>query len=291
MSEVLRLVGEQGWIDASGSFDYCVNFSRGACLSVRLMREGHPGRHVKFSLGQSLAHEALRSKEASIRFPNLAPEFVGYVQAPGLEILVSNVVEALGVTRREALHSGRGASLLRCLDAYFEAAARLDAVTMPLVVPNRQLGDSIATYFRTGPFVRPVERWLSGGPANLALALPDIPQHGDFVLNNIGRRIPSGVAIFDWEDFGESALPGLDLFTFEISLAEQPVEMLRHRQREADTLTQLKQRACRSLGLTLAEYHALTPIYALVFRYLKRTYGPGVRERMDRLLLTLSQQS
>ena len=38
------------------------------------------------------------------------------------------------------------------------------------------------------------------------------------------------------------------------------------------------------------DYETLTPVYALTFRYMKRNYGPGVRERMDRLLLDLDLQ-
>jgi thiamine kinase-like enzyme len=40
--------------------------------------------------------------------------------------------------------------------------------------------------------------------------LPEVPQHGDFVHNNLGRARDT-LYVFDWEDYGKVCLPGFDL--------------------------------------------------------------------------------
>ena len=94
--------------------------------------------------------------------------------------------------------------------------------------------------------------------------------------------------IFDWEDFGAVSLPGLDLFTLELSLAGGARHLLDHRAQRHSGSTRLVARACAAMQLDGADYGRLTPVYALVFRYLKRNYGPAVREQMDGLLQDLA---
>ncbi|MCW5661953.1 MAG: hypothetical protein KIT60_29980 [Burkholderiaceae bacterium] len=289
LNRVLGALNDKGWFDTAHPFAYSVNLTRGACVWLLLTRDGRAERYVKFSQTQSLAQEAARSQEASLRYPDFAPPFVGYIQAEEFEIIACAAVDALGFTPREVVQSDRGTALLEHLEAYFEAMHGVHPAAVPMAVTNRQLARPMAQYFENGALASLARRWLSGAMMNLALELPDMPQHCDFVLNNIARREPDGVVIFDWEDFGAAALPGLDLFTLELSLADDPARLLEMRRADFAALRSLKSHACRELGLALADYHALTPIYALVFRYLKRNYGPWVRERMDRLLLTLDR--
>ena len=68
------------------------------------------------------------------------------------------------------------------------------------------------------------------------------------------------------------------------------VRLFAARAQTGSPISQLVARACRALQMERGDYEALTPLYALVFRYLKRNYGPGVRQHMDRLLLDLDQQ-
>ena len=124
----------------------------------------------------------------------------------------------------------------------------------------------------------------------LAAALPAMPQHGDLVLNNLGLTADGAVVVFDWEDFGMSSLPGLDLFTFELSMAADPTLLLECRRHASVAAQRFTRQACAAMGIDVPTYEALTPVYALVFRFLKRNYGPGVRERMDQLLLDLDRQ-
>lgn len=286
LNDVLGVLHEKGWFDTSRPFEYSVNLT-GACIWLLLTREGRGICHVKFSTLHSLARTASRSEIASRRYPEYAPPFVGYTQERDIEILACRAVDSVGMTPRELLRSRRGALLLTQLHPFFGAMNAATPAGVPLALANRQLAGQLSGFFGGGPLALQTRRWLSGELMRAASQLPDILQHGDFVLNNIGSRAAGAPAIFDWEDLGESGLPGLDLFTFELSLAEDPARLPAMRQAESKALRSLKQHACRSAGLSISDYHALTPIYALVFRYLKREYGPAVHDRIDRLLLGL----
>lgn len=286
---MLHALNDRGWFDTQQSFEYSVNLTRGACIWLLLTRHGCGELYVKCSPTQALGQEAAHSQEASLRYPDFAPPFVGYVKSGEIEILACTAVDARAFTPRQVVQSSRGTALLQQLEAYFQAMQGVHPAAVPSAVTNRQLAKPMFDYFENGPLASLSRRWLTGSLMNLALELPDMPQHGDFVLNNIARRKTDGVVIFDWEDFGASAMPGLDLFTLELSLADDPARLLEMRRADFAALRRLKSQSCRALGLALADYHALTPIYALVFRYLKRNYGPWVRERMDRLLLTLDR--
>ncbi len=289
---MFKALRDNHWFDTDQPFEYSINLTRGACVWLLLTRQGRSEQYVKFSEFHPLDQEAERSRVASKRYPTFAPPFVGHVRADGLDVLTCKAVESLGVTPRDVMHSARGAALLRQLEAYFEAARAAGGTAtaaLPAGIANRDLPLPLGEYFRQGPLGAIAQRWLTGPAMSLARSLPDTPQHGDLVLNNVGVCGPQRIVLFDWEDFGVASLPGLDLFTFELSLADDPAKLLTMRRTELSAVHQHKVAACRMLGLDLADFHALTPVYALVFRYLKRNYGPWVRERMDRLLLSLDR--
>ena len=50
------------------------------------------------------------------------------------------------------------------------------------------------------------------------LSLPQIPQHGDLTLTNLG--FDEHLFIFDWEDYGKCQYPLLDITTFMLSLCD-----------------------------------------------------------------------
>jgi hypothetical protein len=293
LNRVFATLRENRWFDTEQPFEYSINLTRGACVWLLLTRQGISEQYVKFSQFHPLAQEAQRTREASVRYPTFAPLFVGHVQSDGLDVLTCKAVEALAVTPSDVRHSARGAALLRHLEAYFEATrvaslgpGRPDSLPC---IHNRDLEGPLAHYFQQGPLAAIAQRWLSGSAMSVAQALPDMPQHGDLVLNNVGVCSPHRIVLFDWEDFGVSSLPGLDLFTFELSLADDPARLLEMRQDEMASVRRHKVAACRAIGIDIGDFHALTPVYALMFRYLKRNYGPWVRERMDRLLLSLDR--
>jgi hypothetical protein len=284
LDEVLQLVAARGWFDTTRAYEKSIHLTQGACLWLLLTRGGVSDTYVKCSTHLSLETEARRCAEASRCYATLVPRFVGHAQDGSLHVLACRAVEYGAFLA--------GARAFEDLRRYFAAttAAQLPADLKP--VPNADLRQSLGGYFAAHPLASWIERTLDGPALRRAEALPDLPQHGDLVVNNFGQTASGALVIFDWEDFGASCLPGLDLFTLELSLAGGDAARLLAARMRADDPTQRFQRAaCSAMRLDWADYAALTPIYALVFRHLKRNYGPGVRERFDRVLLELSRRA
>jgi len=273
LSTVLELVDERGWFDTATPHEKAIHLTRGHCLWMLLSRGGKLHTHVKFSDCLSLEVEAARCAAASRSYPELAPRFVGYARHRGIDILVSSAVESAAIDPMTF-----GDQLPPGLADYFSAMPRARAAADAAATANAALLEKVAHYFEAHPLAALARQWLEPSRLGPIADLATMPQHGDFVLNNLGRLPTGRLVVFDWEDYGAVSLPGLDLFTLELSLADRR-GLAPARGRAADR--PLAREACAAMGLPQSDYDRLMPLYALVFRYLKRNYGPEVRERMD----------
>jgi hypothetical protein len=289
LNRVVDLVASQGWFDTSLPFEKTVNLTQGACLWLMLTRKGVCDTYVKFSDCVSLKQEAQRCAAASRWYPMLVPRFVGHMHKDGLDVLVCRAVEHRGLYASGHDRPGPRARAFKDLRQYFSAmpATHLPPELTP--IQNAELGASLTAYFDQDSLAPIARRWLRSDVVIRAAGLANMPQHGDLMFNNIGQTPDGAAVVFDWEDFGASCLPGLDLFTLELSLADDAGQHFELERRSGQTQEFVRE-ACQAMRLDLGDYHDLTFVYALVFRYLKRNYGPAVRERMDRLLLDLDQQ-
>lgn len=290
LNRVLAVLASEGWFDTTTPFEKTINLTQGACLWLMLTRNGDCDTYVKFSDCISLGQEAQRCAAASSWYPTLVPRFVGYVHRGGLDVLACQAVEYRGVNARRLRQAAARGRVLSDLRQYFAA---MSATRLPPELSsgrNADLVESLGAYFDAHPLAALARRWLRSDAVLRATSLPNVPQHGDLVLNNIGQTQDGAAIVFDWEDFGASCLPGLDLFTLELSLAGSAERLFSGRERRANATQQFVRDACEAMQLDFSDYSTLTTVYALVFRYLKRNYGPGVREHMDRLLIDLDQQ-
>lgn len=289
LKRVLDLLAARGWFDTSVPFEKTINFTQGACLWLLLTRNGVCDTYVKFSDCISLETEAKRCAAAACCYPNLVPHFVGHLHADGLDVLACRAVEFRGLDARRLQRPAVRGPVFAGLNRYFRAmpAMHLPPELTPLA--NGALVDALLAYFDSHPLRPLAQRWLGGDAARLAQGLSAMPQHSDLVLNNMGQTQDGAALLIDWEDFGASCLPGLDLFTLELSLAGDAATLLAERTRPSNPIQRFVLDACASMQLDFYDYLRLTPIYALVFRHLKRNYGPGVRERFDKVLTDLEQ--
>lgn len=290
LKRVLELIEARGWFDTRRPFERAINLTQGACLWLLLTREGRCDTYVKFSNYVSLEIEARRYESASRCYPGLVPGYVGYISEAGLDILVCRAVDYRGLRQNLFMESPAHRRTRDDVISYFGAMrrTRLERKLTPML--NAELEHTLGAYFEKNPQAGVAERWLHSQRMHEAMAMPDMPQHGDFVLNNIGEMPDGSAVIFDWEDFGAICLPGLDLFTLELSLATTSLDFLTGRANGGSGLQVFVRRACEAMALPLEDYHALTPLHALVFRYLKRNYGPAVRMRVDGLIGELDER-
>lgn len=250
-----------------------------------LTRDGKPDTHVKFSESSNLWEEAERCAAAGLAYPSMAARFVGHAHQDGLDILATQAVDHVALSPQDLARTDLGDPIQRGLLAYFTSMGAARAPPLPSVVANRDLVPSLRQYF-AGLAVAPLAlNYLDDRLHAQVCDLPDLPQHGDFVINNLGLGA-DGLVIFDWEDFGRLNLPGLDLYTLRMSAGWGLPAALAAAAPAQRHLSPMAQRLCSALGLPLVDFEALIPLYLLAFRFLKRAYGAEVRGRMDALLST-----
>jgi hypothetical protein len=160
---------------------------------------------------------------------------------------------------------------------YLELAAggfRLDDSPLAHSVTARKLVDGYAG----APFHAVLDEWLDGPAGAWLDALPQVRQHGDFCLNNIGvdgRQL----VVFDWEDFGRVTLPGFDVVVLAASSLG-----LDHARLDALLATDkprplgiLVHELRRRLGVDRKAFRRYALLCLVTFLNLKeRFYGPGI---------------
>lgn len=287
LNKVLSALVDHGWLDATRPFDKTLYLTHGAAQTLLISRRGRPECFVKFSDRSSLAMEAERCKAASRRFLGLAPRFIGYTRCGSLEVLATRAVvfQAMHPT---LMRSSRYTRVVQSgLEAYFRC---MRAGVHQGPVARRWLAE-YTEYFDRLPWGSAARRALDDLLTALA-AVPPQEQHGDFVVNNLGVTERDSLVVFDWEDYGAVDVPGLDLFTLDISLREQMSDAVGGtglKPAGGDALD--LDRLCAAVGLTRSTYEELRPSYAFVFRFLKRNYSPEIRARVDLLLHRLTAAS
>ena len=288
LNQALALVHSRGWFDTEQPYEMAVNFTRGACLWLMLSRHGRNKAYLKLSDSVSLALEAQRCAEASRWYGDLVPRYIGHATQDGLDILVCEAVTYQDLNSVQMQRSSVQGHVLRDLHAFFaiQPTVELPHVLTPL--PNAALVQAMQGYFSNTPLDGLATKWLESDVARQVASLPFHPQHGDLVINNLGRTPSGATIVFDWEDFGGCGLPGLDLFMLELSLTGSAARLADSRTDAGGAVASFVAQATQALSLELPDYFALTPIHALAFRYLKRNYGPGVRARTDQLLQELA---
>lgn len=291
LSAVLDVLRERQWFNFSQPFEHTINFTRGACAWLLLTRQGVPATYVKFSEHISLHAEAQRYEAASHQHPHLVPRFVGWARQGAMEVMVCEAVDYVGLNAVKMRSAATQQHVLTQLLPVFSGSATWALPDELAQLSNASLAAAMQPYFDATAQAALARRWLGSEALAWLASLPSIPQHGDLVLNNLGLRADRSLIVFDWEDLGAMCLPGLDLFTLELSLAGGVQGLLAGRRDTGSVVQGFVRQACGAMGLPLPEYLAMTPVYALAFRYLKRNYGPGVRDRMDDLLAALARES
>lgn len=152
---------------------------------------------------------------------------------------------------------------------------------------HRSLLDALVSYFtKTTDPPKKVLKFLNALDIDDLREIPAIPQHGDFVLNNLGKT-DGRLVIFDWEDYGELKLTGFDIFMLSMSIAGMSAPSaiaIAQTANPQSTPWAFAEPACETSGLPYGTFRKMIPLYLIAFRYLKRNYGLEIRERMNDLL-------
>lgn len=137
-----------------------------------------------------------------------------------------------------------------------------------------------------------LRRHLRRDTTNLVDSLPHVRQHSDFADNNLGVTRES-IVIFDWEDFGVSTLPGLDLCVFIASMLEFDEDRVASliQSGKPKQLEKIVLAFCDTYGVDRSSIATLFPYCMLEFLFLKRrlAYGSEIQKSTCNMLTVLCE--
>jgi hypothetical protein len=285
LNRVLGIVHRQHWAGLEPPFEKTIYLSQGASLWIILSRRGNPETFVKFSRLVSLELEATRCGLASQSFPDHAPQFIGYHRDDDLHVLASRAEQFRTVTATMTQSAVDAQAVRHGLVGYFKQQS-LQAQAAHTNVAADWL-HRLEAYYADHDLARIARQSLGEVRAQLS-NLPVARQHGDLVMNNLGLRPSGSLVVFDWEDFGEIGLPGLDLFTLEYSFEHEASRARAAGQRSHPDRYLDLEACCDAQHLSVAGYRGLRVAHALAFLYLKRNYGPEIQGRLRDHILSLA---
>ena len=263
---------------------YHIGLTRGDTLWLDAYRADGRYFHAKVAEYVTLHEEERTYREAFAVFREFMPAPIGYAVHPPWEIFVAEGVDHEGLPGDVLDGRMRARTARTELYQYF-ATSTVARGTAQSAEGVDALLRRLRRTFDASPFAPLLAPWDADEGRRELEALGAIPQHGDFVANNIGMR-GSRLVVYDWEDYGKVSLPGFDLCTLAMSLAEaswgQGAFGAPGPRRER--LCAFLAPACRALGLTLDAFWRLVPLYLLAFLDLKQTYAAGIRTRVEDLL-------
>jgi len=264
-----------------------IALTRGASLSADAYLDAERFVHIKASELEPLEVEYRAALAAWQRFGAFVPRPLAFAARDGWDIIITEGVrfEALTLT-----HFAARSAVPAALREFFACSVRQEAA-WESGATHLALLDALQADPLTAEWARVVVSRLDKSALAALGQLPRVPQHGDLTRNNVGVTAAQGIVVFDWEDFGAAALPGLDLCTLLLSLAEFEEPTLRDwfspGQSSAGRVGAFVTTACEALGLEPAVFRDLLPLYVLVFLKLKAGYSERLRQSLTRLLQEL----
>ena len=283
LSYVREALIDAGAVSANSRLLQNVMMSFGDNISLQVYDPGRAWFHVKVTRYYDLADEFVAYRMARARFGERVAEPITHAHIGGWSILVARLVDHAKVRVRDLMAESPSNPLIPEMLEFF----RIARATAPSDSSNDDFMRCALQYFADAADAQTkVIRHLEQTNSVPWAALPYIPQHGDFALNNLGR-VGDKLFIFDWEDYGATGLAGFDICLMGLSLAglnPATAERMLRAESPAAQPWPLTARACAVSGIDYAAFRASIPDYLIAFRFLKRNYGSAIRRRIDGIL-------
>ena len=241
--------------------------------------------HAKVSRYVNLREQFDAHRLAFQRFAAVVPEPVAHFNIDGIEILIARSVEFEPLSQCDLTTRRWQNRLIEFFELTRETAPSIDGRSNHI-----DTATALGTFFEKldGPHSSR-SQYVADTFRSLELASLVIPQHGDFSINNLGRY-RGRLIVFDWEDYGAVDMAGFDICVLALSTIRMDpahVAEIRAVARPKNKPWAIAKPACDAIGLAYVDFRRLLPLYLLLFRFLKRNYATGVRERTDRLVAAL----
>jgi len=278
---ITRLLIENNISKSNQRLRYDIVLTKGSCLLFNVYCGRKEFYFFKVTEIDDLHAEYKNYCKAQDLFGDYMPKLIGFYRIDGWDIFVSK-----GIHHR-VLAPGR----IVANDNHFanEIVGFLGAMTEKamLSAPEKSHGELMRilySHFKDTPYRTIIEQWLDNDSIK---NLPYIPQHGDFVINNLAGS-GSQLIIFDWEDYGKITLPGFDFCTLLMSDLqfdyERILDYLKINTSRQSTHLSFLLNKCALTGVSLPLFLRLIPLYLVIFLYLKKDYGSEIQARIGRLI-------
>lgn len=243
--------------------------------SVRLFREFMSRENVKYDALPSGFQKVIREHDAFEKcnkiYPGLTPVPIIFKESDHYVALMTRNLEHTNVNIFE-LFQARG-QLQKFLVGH-ERMVQIKCVDLGCHVSTfNQALNLLPEYLQQDlQKIRFMRAW-----DNMLKALPIIPQHGDLAINNVALT-PSGLILFDWEDYSFIKLPGFDLCillasgsNFDLSKLLLLIENDIHKLNQESFLFPIIQ----GLGISTSQLLDLILVNLVIFYQLKVQLGYG----------------
>jgi hypothetical protein len=281
LNAVTAILRERKLLEQDEQPGYSIALVDEDLINITVFARSGASFHVKVKERERSPNEYHNYCDASRSFPKYVPEILGREFRNGREVIVIRGIPHRHVPSGELALDRRG--IVRKIVGFFEASSAGARIAAPAEPHQRFLGQTEARV-ADAVCTAITREWTASGHLD---RLPHIRQHGDFVMNNLGVT-RAGLVVFDWEDFGRIAFPGLDLCTLLASdarfSADQLRAIMRADSRQTRAYVELIDRSCPLIGLTPVLFRQLIPLYLVMFLDLKRDYGRTIGQVVTKLI-------
>ena len=250
--------------------------------SVKNFKEFISSGHVKYEALPSGFQKVVREHDAFEQckrmYPGLVPVPIIFKESDHYVILVTNNIKHTNINIDELFRAGGQIQnflvghnrIITTKDTGSDLADHVSTLNQALNFLPQYLQHQIKK-------LRSLHAW-----DEMLKTFPVIPQHGDLAINNIAKT-PSGLILFDWEDYAFVKLPGFDLCILLISGSDfdlsKLISLIENDLRKINQESFLYPMIQR-LGINSAQLFDLILINLAIFYQLKSQLGYG-REVID----------
>lgn len=285
----MQSLAEHGLVAREDELHYFINLTVGESIAISAYGPRGDFFQIKASEFIDVRPEFEALTEARALYPLFVPRTLAYFSQEGWSVMVSEGVRHSVFSGEEFFRHRHSGVIIAQLQQYFRTQGQRKA---PVGGMAAELLRELSEGFSGTAFESLAAFWLRRFGSNDLEALGQVPQHGDFCVNNLAYAA-GGLVIFDWEDFGKVKLAGLDLCSLYLTVTAMRPDAVHALASPAGTLPKdledFLREACGGLGIAFETFRRLMPFYMLIFLYLKRNYGLPVQERIAALLRALAE--
>ncbi|MFO1257178.1 MAG: hypothetical protein U1E78_01970 [Gammaproteobacteria bacterium] len=252
LEKIISLLVELGILPQQGPASWQVRLS--TCHSFIFYQNHLDFVQVKLGMNISLLNEYISLQKAYSIFPEYVPSPYGLFQCGADQLMVTQ-----GVAHQPM---ARGRHDLSRQEQYqlFEFFTRYNHYFQLSV----SVSSMLSLFEETTPYIKSILAEI--------LRYPGIAQHGDLALTNVGHT-PSGLVIFDWEDFGGVTFPFYDMTVFLCSFYDFKVDVIFEVLNSKNRMQSFIKEVLKEAGISLLTYKRWIPVHLALFSIMKSKLG------------------